>query len=207
MWEKRAELLAPLTSLSSKNVKWEWTDTHQAAFNSIKRILGREVLLSYPNFKITFEIFTDASAVKLGALIAQENKPVAFYSRKLSPAQTRYTTIERELLSIVETLKEFRTILWGHHIIIWTDHKNLTFKNFTSERVLRWHLLIEEYNPELRYVPGTTNVVADALSRIELTQDLHPPPTPKYLTECFGYEDQDLDPLIFPLKYTNFLAY
>jgi hypothetical protein len=65
-------------------------------------------LLTYPNFNKTFEIHTDASKVQLGTCISQEGQPVAFYSRKLNPAQTRYTTIERELLSIVETLKEFR---------------------------------------------------------------------------------------------------
>ena len=111
---------------------------HQEAFDHIKRIMGREILLSYPNFNEPFEIFTDASATQLGALIAQQNKPVAFYSRTFTATQTRYTTIERELLSIVETLKEFRNILYGHQVIVWTDHKNLTFKNFTTERVLRW---------------------------------------------------------------------
>jgi hypothetical protein len=62
--------------------------------------------------------------VQLGACISQEEKPIAFYSRKLNPAQTRYTTTERELLSIVETLKEFRNILLGQQIIVHTDHEN-----------------------------------------------------------------------------------
>jgi RNase H-like domain found in reverse transcriptase len=65
-------------------------------------------LLTYPNFNKTFEIHTDTRKVQLGACISQEGRPVAFYSRKLNPAQTQYTTTERELLSIVETLKEFR---------------------------------------------------------------------------------------------------
>jgi len=86
----------------------------------------------------------------------------------LSPAQTRYTTTERELLSIVETLKEFRNILLGQQIIVNTDHENLTYKKFNSYRVMRWRLFIEEYSPDLRYVKGELNIVADALSRLEL---------------------------------------
>ena len=105
---------------------------------------------------------------------------MAFYSRKLNPAQTRYTTTERELLSIVETLKEFRNILLGQQIIVHTDHENLTYKNFNSDRVMRWRLFIEEYSPDLRYIKGEQNVVADALSRLpkepaKLPKDDTPP--------------------------------
>jgi len=129
-------------------------------------LIARETLLTYPNFSKPFHIHTDASKVQLGACISQEGKPVAFYSRKLNPAQTRYTTTERELLSIVETLKEFRNILLGQQIIVHTDHENLTYKNFNSDGVMRWRLFKEEYSPDLRYIKGENNVVADALSRL-----------------------------------------
>ena len=69
----------------------------------------------------------------MGAVFSQDNKPIAFYSRKLNPAQTRYTTTEKELLSIVETLKEFRNILLGQQIRVYTDHKNLTFDNIKTQ--------------------------------------------------------------------------
>ena len=71
----------------------------------MNRILSRETLLAYPNFNKPFEISTDASHLQLRAVISQNGKPIAFYSRKLNSAQTRYTTTERELLLIVETLK------------------------------------------------------------------------------------------------------
>jgi RNase H-like domain found in reverse transcriptase len=93
-------------------------------------------------------------------VISQLEKPLAFYSRKLKPEQTRYTTTECELLSIVETLKEFHNILLGQRIVVYADHKNLTFKNFNTERVMRWRLILEEYGPELRYIKGESNCLA-----------------------------------------------
>jgi hypothetical protein len=78
--------------------------------------MAKETLVTFPDFTKEFEIHTDASTLQLGACISQGGKPVAFYSCKLQPAQTRYTTAERNLLSIVETLKEFRNILLGQRL-------------------------------------------------------------------------------------------
>lgn len=129
-------------------------------------MITKETLLAYPNFNKPFVIHTDASDYQLGSVISQDNKPIAFYSRKLSPTQTQYTTTERELLAIVETLKEFSNILLGHEIKVYTDNKNLTYKNFNTNRVMRWRLLIEEFGPELIYIKGEKNIVAGALSRL-----------------------------------------
>ena len=94
MWIRRSDTLAPLTALTSKEAKWRWTEVEQKAFDTMKRIVSRETLLAYPNFSEPFEIHTDASHTQLGAVISQRGKPIAFYSRKLNPAQTRYTTTE-----------------------------------------------------------------------------------------------------------------
>ena len=167
MWKHRLEALAPLSSLTSKNKKYQWTDTERKAFERIKSIVSKDILLSYPDFNKPFDIHTDASKFQLGAVISQNQKPIAFYSRKLNHAQTRYTMTERELLSIVETLKEFQNILLGQQIRIFTDHQNLTYKGFNTERVMRWRLLIEEFAPEFTHILGKHNVVADSLSRLE----------------------------------------
>ena len=71
-------------------VKWKWNPEHQLAFEQMKALIAKETLLTYPNFSKEFEIHTYASKLQLGACISQQNKPVAFYSRKLQPAQTRY---------------------------------------------------------------------------------------------------------------------
>jgi RNase H-like domain found in reverse transcriptase len=138
MWVKRSHVLAPLATLTSNKKKWDWGPQQDVAINMAKKIIAREVMLAYPYFNKPLRIHTDASHYQLGAVISQEGKPNAFYSRKLNPAQTRYTTTERELLSIVETLKEYRNILLGHQIEVFTDHKNLVYKTFITERVMRW---------------------------------------------------------------------
>ena len=88
----------------------------------MKKSISRETLLVYPSFSKPFENHKDASKVHLGAVISQDNKPIAFYSRELNPAQVNYTSTERELLSIVETLKELRIILLGQqYVYIYID--------------------------------------------------------------------------------------
>jgi hypothetical protein len=71
----------------------------------------------------------------------------------------------------VETLKEFQNIPLGQQIVVYTDHKNLTCKNFNTEQVMRWRLLLEEYSPELKYIKGENKIVADALSRLKLNKN------------------------------------
>src|SRR5688572_7892770 len=122
IWPQRSYILALLTTLTSAKVKWKWTEEKQLAFDKMKRIITRETFLAYTNFSEPFDIHTDASLYQLGACISQNGKPIAFYSQKLNPAQTRYTITERELLSIVEILKEFRNILLGQQIRVHTDH-------------------------------------------------------------------------------------
>jgi len=127
--------------------------------------------LACPNFNKPFQIHTNASNYQLGAVVSQEGKPIAFCSRKLNPAQTWYTTTERELLSIVKTLKEYRNMLLGQQIEVFTDHKNMVYKHFNTERVMWWQLLLEEFGPKLTCVKGMNNIVADALSRLEIAEE------------------------------------
>ena len=171
MWVRRSHVLAPLAALTSNIAKWRWGLEDQEASNKMKEIIGWETMLAYSDFIKEFVIHTDASHTQLGAVISQDNRPIAFYSRKLKPEQQRYTTTERELLRIVKTLKEFCNILLGQKIVVHTDRKNLTCKNFNTERVMRWRLILEEYGPTLHYIKGERNIVADALSRIGMVQD------------------------------------
>ncbi len=126
-------------------------------------------MLAYPNYSKVFEINTDASSKQLGAVITQDNRPIAFFSRKLSDTQRKYSITEIELLAIVETLKEFKGMLWGQNIKVFTDHANLMRDalGLTSDWVYQWWLLLEEYGPEIVYIKGIHNTVADAFLQLE----------------------------------------
>jgi hypothetical protein len=92
--------------------------------------------------------------MQLGAVITQDNRSIAFFSRKLTETQQKYSDTEIELLAIVETLKEFKGMLWRQDIKVYTDHKNLTRDalGLPSDRVYRWQLLLEEYAPIIIYI-------------------------------------------------------
>ena len=126
MWPMRSHTLAPLTRIMSIEKKFKWTQVERDYFDKIKRIMARNILLTYPYFNETFKIHTDASKYQIGAVISKKEKPITCYSRKITDLQKWYTVTERELLSTVETLKEFRMILLGHKLRIYTDNKNLT---------------------------------------------------------------------------------
>jgi hypothetical protein len=164
-------MLAPLTGLVSPLVKYKWGPEQQKAFDEIKQKASQETLVAFPDFEKEFHVYTDASNKQLGAVIMQEGKHLAFYSRTLSSAQTRYTTGEQEPLSIVETLKEFINILLGQKVIVHTDHLNILYGKLSNDRITRWILLLEEYGPNYVHIAGKNNIVADFLSRLEKEDD------------------------------------
>jgi hypothetical protein len=134
----------------------------------------------------------------------QDRKPIAFYSRKLNTAQKRYTTTERnrELLSAIETCKEYKNILLGYHvsIVVFTDHKNNTFNGLNvSDRVLRtcWLLLLEEYGVTFEYLRGKKNVVADVLSLLDI--DSLKIQEEETLTLLSGSENNSINNIEFPM--------
>jgi hypothetical protein len=124
LWARQSETLTPLTSLvgecsqtkvsrakGTKKAPWHWDEVHQRAFNHVKATITREVVLAYQDYSKVFEIYTDASSKQLGAVITQENRPIAFFSPKLSTTQHKYNVTKIELLAIVETLQEFKGML------------------------------------------------------------------------------------------------
>ena len=118
MWPKRAHFLAPLTDLCSSKRTFKWNDVHEHSFQQIKRLVAEDVMLRFPDHSQPFHIYTDASNYQLGATIKQKGLHIAYFSRKLTPTQRRYPTIEQEMLAIVEVLKEYRNFLLGSNITI-----------------------------------------------------------------------------------------
>jgi hypothetical protein len=151
LWARWSGMLAPLTSLvgecgqtkstkakGTKKVPWHWDEVHQRAFDHVKATIAKDIVLAYPDYSKVFKIYTDASSKQLGAVIStQDNRPVAFFSWKLSNTQRKYNVTKIELLAIVKTLKEFKGMLWGQNIKVFTDHANLMRDalGLTSDRV------------------------------------------------------------------------
>jgi hypothetical protein len=182
LWARRSKMLAPLTSLvgecgqttvsrakGTKKTPWHRDEVYQRAFNHVKATIARELVLAYPDYSKVFKIYTDTSSKQLGAVITQENRPIAFFSRKPSTTQRKYSVTKIELLAIVKTLKEFKGMIWGQSIKVYTDHANLIRDalGMTSDPVYQWRLLLEEYGPKIVYIKGIHNTVADAISQLE----------------------------------------
>ncbi len=123
--------------------------------------------------------------MQLGAVITQDNRPIAFFSRKLSKMQQKYSVTEIELLATVETLKEFKGMSWGQEDIkVYTDHKNLTRDalGLTSDREFHWRLLLEKYAPNIIYIKGIHSTVADAILLLEYDPKLNEEPAARQRT-------------------------
>ncbi|GFX88640.1 retrovirus-related Pol polyprotein from transposon 17.6 [Trichonephila clavipes] len=150
-----------------KGAKFNWSGEAQDSFDQIKRTLTEAPILQLPNFSEQFNLFTDASGVGIGAVLQQNQKPIAFASRTLNKAERNYTVTERECLAVIWALNKFKTY-FGLPVKVITDHAALTKltngKNLSS-RMIRWALKLSEFNIEWEHRPGVQNVVADLLSR------------------------------------------
>ena len=120
-------------------------------------------------------------------MISQGGKPIAFYSRKWKVSKTKYTVTEKELLSILNILKVFHTNLLGQKLKLYTEHKNLTCKNFNNDRVLWWKLILEQYSLDIEYIPGAENIVADALSQFPNNGNQETAHESTYTAETMSY--------------------
>ena len=170
-----SHIASPLTNLLAKKVPFTWEGPQQTAFEKLKQALISAPILSAPDFSSPFEITTvsaDASDFAIGAVLTQGEKgnlrTIAYLSRKLAPAEMNYPVHERELLAIVYALKAWRHYLMGRPFKICTDHHSLTHIEKTpglTGRRARWSELLQEYTFDINYIKGSTNVVADALSR------------------------------------------
>ena len=169
-------LAQPLIRLTGKAMPREiqWTAELEAAFTRMKAALGSSPILQLPDMSRPFILQTDASEGGIGAALLQEEGttrlPVAFWSRKLKPAEQRYSTIERECLAIVEACKKFIQYLYGAPFILESDHQPLSYLHSQTSKVknirlTKWALYLQDYSFKIRYIRGADNVLADSLSR------------------------------------------
>ena len=170
-----SDIAAPLTNLLSKKVKFVWTDDCQLAFDKVKLLLRKSPVLKSPDYEKPFKLIIDSSDVGTGSVLVQEasdglDHPVSYFSKKFLKYQKNYSVVEKETLGLVLALEHFDVYLGStpFKIKVYTDHNPLTFlktmKN-KNQRLVRWSLALQEYNLEIQHIPGSENVVADALSR------------------------------------------
>lgn len=162
-----ASMLAPLTALFKKNAAWIWTSKCKQAFEQIKLALTSAPVLKLPDDDSEFEIICDASGVGLGAVLLQNNRPVAFDGRKLTDVEQKWPPTEQEMLAVVHHLHKWRCYLDGRHFTVVTDHKPNTW--FNEQKTLNprqhcWYEHLRSFDFDWQYRPGRTNV-ADPLSR------------------------------------------
>ena len=162
----------PLLKLLRKSSKFIWEEEQENAYQQHKAALLEPPILKYPDYSKTFFVVMDASQVGLGASLMQEwdgrLHPIAYASRTLNNAERNYSTTKREALAVVWALRHFRFQILGYELVVLTDHKpllTLFMKNLPDAIMARWFLLIQEFHPHVRHIPGKTNILADLLSR------------------------------------------
>ncbi|XP_061993642.1 uncharacterized protein LOC133711554 [Rosa rugosa] len=173
-----SKISRPLCQLLQKDVPFHFDKECQAAFDKLKELLTSAPIMLPPDWSLPFELMCDASDYAVGAVLGQrkDKRPYAIYyaSRTLNDAQMNYSTTEKELLAVVFALEKFRSYLLGTKVIIYTDHaalKYLMTKKEAKPRLIRWILLLQEFDVEIKDKKGSENVVADHLSRLVHAED------------------------------------
>ncbi|KAD2392836.1 hypothetical protein E3N88_39813 [Mikania micrantha] len=168
----------PLCNLLLKDVPFVFDNECLTAFNTLRDKLVEAPILQAHIWSLPFEIMCDSSDYAVGAVLGQriDKKPVAIYyaSKTLSDAQLNYTTTEKELLVVIYALDKFRSYILGSKVVIYSDHSALRYlmeKKDAKPRLIRWILLLQEFDLEIRDKKGSDNVVADHLSRIGVNSD------------------------------------
>ena len=168
-----SKISKPLTNLLIKDVEFCFDSECIEAFNKIKSALTTAPVIQAPDWDLPFEIMCDASDFAVGAVLGQRRNKILhaihYASKTLDAAQVNYSTTEKELLAVVFAIDKFRSYLVGSRVIVYTDHAAIRYllgKKDAKPRLIRWILLLQEFNLEIRDKKGAENVVADHLSRI-----------------------------------------
>jgi hypothetical protein len=165
-----SDMCEPLRKLTQKDTEWHWTEQHDKTMQEIKQAITQQPVLRYYDREEELVLQTDASATGLGAALMQQGQPIAFASRALTDAETRYAQIEKELLAVVWGLEKFQQYTYGRHTTIQSDHKPLEIiqkkpLHKAPKRLQRILLRKQAYNCTIIYRPGKDMQLADTLSR------------------------------------------
>ena len=173
-----SKIANPLSNLLQKDVAFDFGERCKDAFHTLKKAFTTTPIIQPPNWTLPFDLMCDASNFAVGAVLAQRDGKlphVIYYASKtLDTAQANYTTTEKELLAVVFALDKFRPYILGSKVIVYIDHATLKFllkKEDSKPRLIRWMLLLQEFDIEILDRSGAYNLVVDYLSRIENGED------------------------------------
>nr|CAH67935.1 H0211F06-OSIGBa0153M17.7 [Oryza sativa] len=171
-----SKIARPLTALLANDVPVDFDDECMKSFKILKESLISAPIIQPPDWSLLFEIMCDASDFAVGAVLAQtmdrKHHAITYASKTLTGAQLNYATTEKELLAVVFAIEKFRSYLVGAKVVVYTDHaalKYLLTKKDAKPRVIRWILLLQEFDIEIMDKKGVENYVADHLSRMQIT--------------------------------------
>ncbi|GJU41461.1 reverse transcriptase domain-containing protein [Tanacetum coccineum] len=169
-----SKIARPMTHLLEKETPFVFSKECIEAFNILKKKLTEAPILVAPDWDLPFEIMCDASDYAVGAVLGQRKtkhfQPIHYASKTMTDAQAHYTTTEKELLAVVYAFEKFRPYLVLSKTIVYTDHSALKYllaKQDAKPRLLRWILLLQEFDVIIRDKKGAKNLAADHLSRLE----------------------------------------
>ncbi|PKU83878.1 RNA-directed DNA polymerase [Dendrobium catenatum] len=160
-------IMALITDVLKRST-FSWDSPQQESFEQIKLALSNAPVLVLPNFDKAFQVDTDASGVGIGAVLYKEDRPVEYFSEKLSPARQKWTVYEQELYAVVRALKQWEHYLLHQDFILCSDHQSLQYLNSqktVNKMHARWVIFLQKFSFVVRYKTGKLNRVADALSR------------------------------------------
>ena len=171
-----ADEMRPIRKLTHKDTPWEWGSEQDLALQQIKELVTTTPILSYYNPTETLVIQCDASQYGIGAVLMQNGKPLSYASRAMTPTETRYAQIEKEMLAILFSVRRFHQYTYGRKVQILTDHKPLQsiVKKplcMAPRRLQGMMLKLQEYDVDVTYLPGKEMYIADLLSRSYLPND------------------------------------
>ncbi|GKE84630.1 reverse transcriptase domain-containing protein [Tanacetum coccineum] len=166
-----SKISRPMTHLLEKNTPFNFSDDCIQAFNTLKKKLTEAPILIAPDWDLPFELMCDASDFAIGAVLGQRHekhfKPIHYASKTMNEAESHYTTTEKEMLAVVYAFKKFRSYLILNKSIVYTDHSALNYlfaKKYSKARLLRWVLLLQEFDFNVINTKVAKNLVVDHLS-------------------------------------------
>ncbi|GJZ04478.1 reverse transcriptase domain-containing protein [Tanacetum coccineum] len=169
-----SKIARPMTHLLEKDAPFVFSQDCIDAFETLKKKLTEAPILVVPDWNLPFELMCDASDFAIGAVLGQRKtkhfQPIHYASKTMTEAQIHYTTTEKEMLAVVYAFEKFRPYLVLSKSIVYTDHSALKYllsKQDAKPRLLRWVLLLQEFDIIIRDKKGTENLAADHLSRLE----------------------------------------